>query len=125
MIDDATFTFANLLTKAVAHNIPLKGGPLDLNLDSLAIYKFINANPESHVPFCELFLHYAINGTPEAAPQYDPKEKYLELSTAWRVALESFIVGHELGHAHLGHLEDAERRLIGHAGYSEVSRRAS
>jgi hypothetical protein len=124
MIDDATLTFANLLGKAIAHNIPLKEtgeGELNIDRDTQAIETWINRDLRSHERFVELFLHYAIDGDPQKAPRYDPSPEYDELSTVWRKSIEYFIIGHEYGHAHLGHLGGGKNRRIGHRDYSEIA----
>jgi hypothetical protein len=122
-LDDGTIAFANLLTKAVAENLPLKpgGSGLDVERDPELIEQWINRGFDSHQRFCELFLHYAVNGNPHAAPAYDPLPEYIRLSTAWRRAMEFFIVSHEFGHACLGHLGMQERARIGHLDYSEIA----
>jgi hypothetical protein len=127
LIDDGTFTFANLLAKALASSMPLKanGGAFDIDRDPTAISRWIDQDEYSLKRFVELFLYYAIKGNPNAAPVYAGLEKYHLLTHAWRNALEFFILAHEFGHARLGHLDAAMHsptpHNISHKNYAEVA----
>src|SRR5262249_38260681 len=89
-----------------------------LDPDPRVIEARLNSHNNLFPRFAELFINYAVNGDPHTAPEYNPAAEYIPLTSAWRDAMEFFILGHEFGHFRLGQLEAAARRLIRRSGYS-------
>jgi hypothetical protein len=103
--------------------MPLKNGGrdgLDIDTNPSAIEARLNSDLGLYPRFAELFANYAVNGDPHTAPEYYPAPDYIPLTSAWRDAMEFFIIGHEFGHVRLGHL-DAPRSSVSRGGYTEIA----
>lgn len=123
LIDDGVFGFANLLTKAIALSFPQKpeaNNQLRFSTEIGDIESHLQANSEASQRFVELYLAYILDGNPLAAPPYLLGRDYISFVSAWRDTMEFFILAHEFGHVHLGHLNSNLRGLITRRGYEEI-----
>jgi hypothetical protein len=123
LIDDGVIGFANLLAKGLAQTFPLESeenGLLRFHADIESVAERINSDTSLSYRLIDLVLGYVVGGSPHKAEPYIPSRKYIGLLSVWRDAMEYFILGHEYGHARLGHLDSRLVALIHRDGYDEL-----
>jgi hypothetical protein len=119
-IDDGVFTFAMLLSKSLAQIFDgsESNGSLSLEFDS--IDSKVPRNSTFFFRMSDLVLSYIVGGHPEAAIPYLLPDR-IGTQTMWTNVIEYFIIGHEIGHARLKHLErQLNRRMIDRDYFQEI-----
>jgi hypothetical protein len=109
---DGVFSFANMLTKAVASSFPFKGESADGEWQKFSgrLWGFQWGWFRNDEPLRRLgeFLHmYLVFGDARQAEQYLVRDPFHLPAFILREGFELFIFGHELGHVIAGHLGSA------------------
>jgi hypothetical protein len=114
LIEDGLLGFANLFAKIIAQMFPPTQGTeehLAFSTEPSQVKANIDAQPIIARRLFDVVAGYLIYGNPHAAEQYLPTAQVMALSSAWRPAMEYFVLGHEFGHCSAGHLEQGRRQL--------------
>jgi hypothetical protein len=119
LIEAGLFNFANLMCKSVAAAIPMTGltndGNLSFSTSPEDIDRLLEQNFEPVRRFFDALTSYVIRGDAQAAEPYALEGHQVHLADLLRDSMETFIIGHEMGHITLGHL-DGKRALRAVAG---------
>jgi hypothetical protein len=103
VVESALFNFALLFSKAVSRCFPPTGsGGFRITTD--AIEDRIRSDPSVLQRFSDAVEAYVVHGNPGLADPYLVEHEHEELARGLRLGMELFILGHEYGHAALGHL---------------------
>lgn len=108
LLERGLFGFANLMCKAIALAFPLRGhrdGGLVFGVGSDELKDHIDRDPKALERFFDALCAYVVEGDPHRAEQYNPDQTIMALSSILRQSMELFILGHEVGHVLLGHLD--------------------
>ncbi|NEK59911.1 hypothetical protein GCU56_18815 [Geodermatophilus sabuli] len=109
LFESSFFTFANLLSKAVAAAMPYAdrgdGDYLSFSSDPENIKRRISSEPGVAERFFQAVAAYARFGDPSRAPQYALGWPHSHLAPVFRESMELFVLGHEYGHVIAGHLD--------------------
>jgi hypothetical protein len=95
------FTFALLISKAVAQILPVESTPdggTKISADPKHVDALLKANPDAARRFADVVLNYILVGQPAAAEPYMPEAKHLIIGNLMRDSMEMFVLGHEYGH---------------------------
>lgn len=103
VVESALFNFALLFSKAVARCFPLTG-PGSFRITSHAIEDRIRSDASVLQRFADAVEAYVVHGNPGLADPYLVEREHEDLARTLRLGMELFILGHEYGHAALGHL---------------------
>lgn len=114
LIEAGLFNFAYLMCKSVAAAIPMAGMSKDGRLSFSAslddIDRSLEQNSEPIRRFFDALTAYVVRGDAQAAEPYALRGHQIHLADLLRDSMETFIIGHEMGHVTLGHL-DGKRAL--------------
>jgi hypothetical protein len=107
LIDQGLFGFANLMAKAIASSFPFTGedgGRMTFSTRPDDVVRSIVERPEITARFLDALTAYVVRGHPQMAEPYAIPHA-MRLADPLRHSMELFVVGHELAHVALGHLD--------------------
>lgn len=109
LLEHGLFGFANLMCKAVASAFPMLpdagDGRLGFSTDTAEVARKLDADDAPVERFFDALCSYVVRGNPHAAEAYAAPPRVDRLVSTLRASMEMFIVGHEIGHVALGHLD--------------------
>ncbi len=108
VISSGLFTFANLISKIIAHSLPFvseENGRMKFSANSNVVVDNIQNNKAIKARFFDLMLACIFTNQPPCARQYFPEPKVVGISAMFLQAFETFVVAHEYAHSALGHLD--------------------
>lgn len=114
LFEPRLFTFALLLSKAVAQAFPTReeiGEELFFSVSAAEVEQWINSDGRALGHFQDVLFSYVFEGDPNRAPQYIPEGPYIYFADLIRASMELFVLGHEYAHIGMGHLEEYEAPL--------------
>jgi hypothetical protein len=116
LLEEGLFGFANLMCKAVASSIPQREGDgerLSFSTDLADLRSKLREDETPILRFFDALCSYVVQGHPHHARPYASPPNTHRLSSILRESMELFILGHEIGHVALGHLDgDLARHAI-------------
>jgi hypothetical protein len=108
LFETGLMVFANLITKVAVLALDFKSvGPKGVSISLVSAAKAWTPSNEALQRFVDLMRATVIRGRPDTAQQYFLAGERQLVADALRNGLEMFVMGHELGHAYLGHLQSA------------------
>jgi hypothetical protein len=111
LLEEGVWGFANLTSKIIAKVYPMEitgeeGVTFFPNLH--LVEKNLNDNPIIYDRFLDLIYSYIVLGDPHKAEQYFIESPQREFASFFCEQMEMFILGHEIAHVVLGHLDKNE-----------------
>ncbi len=107
LFDSQLLLYCHLFAKAFANCLPIvdrRDGMTSFSTDAKLVSERIEAAPEIVERLNELLHAYVAAGSPHKSTQYHPHKDYVHLIEVLRDGMALFVVAHEFGHVHSGHL---------------------
>ncbi|NTG41667.1 hypothetical protein [Rhizobium rhizogenes] len=113
ILDRNIYQFTGKFSKAVSATIPIgsDGDNVSLSYDKEEMRRRLHENPWIVSDFTEAMLLLVTNGAPNAAHETLLDADHNRMHARLVNGLDTFIVGHELGHIVLGHARNSTHRL--------------